>query len=292
MYRLSKKKTLEKTKLICEKEKIKITQMHPNHYTHYRYFTDYRKHMRQLFKEDSSESKDEVLNVFIKILKLNKEENRKRKNEICTSLNKKMNIIAWFNISAFIKLGVECLHDSDPYTIAIGIMTLTGRRNIEVLKTGYFEQIDGDQTHLIFKGQTKKGNIKNSRTKHRERNSKKYKIPCLAPSYLIISALIRLRSLLKFSRLSNVQINQRFNQRFKIRLEIFRKIVNLKGGFNTLNCRSLRSMYSMSAFEVFKRYGIQTYNSYISQILGHARYDLNTANCYTCFKGVNLSKLN
>jgi hypothetical protein len=151
-------------------------------------------------------------------------------------------------------------------------MGLTGRRTIEVLKTGHFKQVD--KNTLLFSGQAKTKNSPNARDH--------YPIPCLVHPRQILHALAFVRERLDLAHLENEIIDKIHGRTLLSRVKKIMICVRETEHIH-LNCRSLRSMYVMTAYEVFKMSTQVSFNAYASRVLGHSKLDKDTANSYSYY---------
>lgn len=267
---------VKKVTLLCEKEKALLGKLYPNKNTRHKYFTKYRKGVMEaverLMGTELQQSSLDVSRVVLTIMKLDLLESEQRGLESRIKLDKKTNHVALFDMGLFIQTCSQCINDSDPYTVAIGVMGLTGRRTIEILKTGHFEQID--RNSLLFSGQAKTKNSPNAQDN--------YLIPCLVHPKKILKAVSFLRSKLLLSHLDNEVIDKIHGRNMLNRVKRIMSGVRETEHIH-LNCRSLRSMYVMTAYEVFKMSTQVSFNAYAARILGHSKLDKDTANSYSYY---------
>ena len=154
----------------------------------------------------------------------------------------------------------------------ISLLSLTGRRIIEILKTADFKYVD--TKHVLFSGQTKIRGEKNKRDK--------YIIPVLADAGEIVHALKYVRKNLDLQDVSNVKINATHERRILDYTKTFFKNINSNKHIK-LNNKALRCMYARACYVLFDIEGKQTFAAYASSILGHQETDLNTVNSYSVF---------
>lgn len=278
---IAKKSITEELQAICQREKEKIESIYPNKNTQHRYFTKYRNAIKkagiktgEVTSTSSPLLPPSYLNLILNILKLNKADSDGRSLQRDLKIHERSNNMTLINVELFIQQCRSLLraHKNDPYTLAVAIMGLTGRRPIEVLKTACLRPLNGH--YMFFSGQAK--------TKNSPTAQKSYPIPVLAPPREIASALDLLRKLLPLASRENEQISQSFYHRLLSRVQIFQNCIDDNSGVS-LNCRSLRGIYVASAYELFNISNKASFNAFASRVLGHSKLDLNTANSYTYF---------
>lgn len=141
--------------------------------------------------------------------------------------------------------------------LTLGILIATGRRTIEILKTGDFYL---DKTHdnngyiCMFSGQAKEGLFPVGR----------YEIPLLAPFNFVKEALDILRQKLpsNISDISNTEVNETYAKSLSKNLSSVTKDSRLKP-------HDLRAIYAISCYNLLKGNKMSMIG-FISRILGHA----------------------
>ena len=98
------------------------------------------------------------------------------------------------NYKSYISICESLLTSFDWKEVATGILALTGRRTVEIMKTGSLSKSRG--MYLNFDGQAK------------SKDGKPYRIPTLVSPSKLVKALARLRRLKDVSGLDNEQVNQ------------------------------------------------------------------------------------
>lgn len=163
----------------------------------------------------------------------------------------------------------ENLIRSDSYIdITLGLMILTGRRPIEILKTATFTKVE-EPYHVCFEGQAK--------TRGRTDGERPYNIPVLSKVDVIIHALEHVRSLRDFSEVENKQVHntvsKTLNEKFK---RVYGKLLP--------QCKPthVRSMYALLCYQTFSSER-RSFDSYAASILGHKTNDTFTAQHYDDF---------
>lgn len=138
-----------------------------------------------------------------------------------------------------------------PMQVATALMLATGRRTIEVLKTASFD-LDGDMKsdgyECMFSGQAKVGLNEDNRP---------YKIPLLAPFWMIQRAMKTLREKENTTALTNEEAHNKYN------VNINTAVKKLCG----VTPHTLRSVYAMMCHKLNPREGSMI--GYIATILGH-----------------------
>jgi hypothetical protein len=148
-------------------------------------------------------------------------------------------------------------------------MLLTGRRPIEIFKTGNFS-LDSIPFHVIFSGQAK--------TRYRAKGNIPYSIPVFVSPEKAIQALHKIRSLRDFTHVEERQVHHTLSKTLN---EKFRKLF----GKALPGCKptNLRSLYATLAFQTFAPKN-HAFNSYAADILGHDDEDTATARSYEDFR--------
>lgn len=168
----------------------------------------------------------------------------------------------------------EQLLNSRSYAaIALGLILLTGRRPIEILKLGFFVE-DGDK--LRFSGQAK--------TKGSNKSRDNYLIPCLCSREKAIAALDRIRQQKNFSENDNRYVQRKTGKTLREQYDrYFSDIYPVK----EVPPYSLRAAYGAICWDLYGKYGFDDDQHYLSLILGHSDEDDDTARHYKRFKLVS-----
>ena len=217
----------------------------------------------------------------------------KEKVEISTNYKKKLfkrgeETKEIFNTVEMIEVAKKHL-TSDVYSkLALSICFLTGRRPVEILKTAKFKA-DSKYT-IVFTGKAK--------SKAKSVRKKKYIIPCLVDSSLIVKGLKKLRILRDFSNHTNIELHDTTSKTlhsmvgklfdFNIKCKCLKCLSNITNKKNTttichkLKPKSLRYAYAKICESLFNTNNSTT-NYYLSTILLHDEGDVNTANAYQDF---------
>lgn len=253
---------------ICLLEKKKIVTLYPNLNTQHKYFTQYRNALQSL------QIPDPYLRILFSVFKLCSKDADARSLQRDSAIDIKANNVALFDLPPFLHTCKKFLSDQplDPYTVVIGLMGLTGRRSIEILKTAQFTP--HGPHHLLFSGQAK--------TKNSPHAQHSYIIPVLANPKLIIDSLHKVRSTLPLSHWENEHISSIFSKRLARRVKGLSPYVLPRPPLS-LSPRSLRSLYVASAYHLFKVSTKASFNAFAARVLGHSHLDKNTANSYTFY---------
>ncbi len=156
---------------------------------------------------------------------------------------------------------INTLLKSDDYReITAGLIAATGRRPIEILKTGEFKQLG--QYEVMFAGQAKtKGEIRNA-----------YRAFTLVESSKVIDAFAILRRLPEIKKLQKMSLatidsgrNSQINSKVK---EYFSPLVKPPAGELELSAKNLRAIYAAIAIYLFCSTK-QSTNQFITERLGH-----------------------
>lgn len=153
--------------------------------------------------------------------------------------------------------------------LAIFIALASGRRAIEVLKTGDFEK--GKKNHVLFHGQAK--------TKGRD-DIEPFIIPTLTDTKRLIDAHAKLKEQLgkilfyekKFNDLTHEEINGGTAGRLN------RKVKSLLG--ESFTFKDLRALYAKRASNIYHDDKKTSVEEFYSSILGHSKKDLATQLSY------------
>jgi len=157
---------------------------------------------------------------------------------------------------------INSLLKSDDYReITAGLIAATGRRPIEILKTGEFKQVG--QYEVMFAGQAKtKGEIRDA-----------YRAFTLVESSKIIDAFAILRRMPEIKKLRQMTLpaidsrcNSQINSKVK---EYFSPLVKPPAGELELSAKNLRAIYAAIAVYLFCSTK-QSTNQFITERLGHS----------------------
>lgn len=183
------------------------------------------------------------------------------------------------NPKEIINRAIELLDDQYYSNVAAGLLLLSGRRPIEILKVGEFEPL---KDRLYFTGQAK--------TKGREDVPEGYEIPVLCNPELFVDAFDRLRMLKDCRNMSNENVNR--NVQNKVVEKIKKKFSPLCPEINS--CSDLRKVYGAVCIFKYKHLNQirwiakgkrnPAYAALLRNILGHGEDDVTTAQSYEKFE--------
>jgi Telomere resolvase len=157
---------------------------------------------------------------------------------------------------------------ASPFDTAAALGLLTGRRTVELFKTGTFTPVN--EHAVVFGGQAKKGDLAEPVS---------YEIPVLAQPELIVTALARLRAAKDSKELTNQDVNLRYANSCNAAV---RRLLGKEYHFHTL-----RGVYAVIAHNAClpHRY---SQNAFVAKVLGHATLASSLNYCCICVK--NLKK--
>ncbi|KAG5183904.1 hypothetical protein JKP88DRAFT_181538 [Tribonema minus] len=139
---------------------------------------------------------------------------------------------------------------SAPFDIACALALLTGRRMIELFKTGSFSA-GADATSAVFSGQAKTGSAEDH----------PYRIPLLCPFRSVEVALSRLRRMKPCGDMSNAAVNSKYSGRCNVAARQWlgpgRKFHDFREGYGVV-CYNLCLPHKWSL------------NLFVSRVLGHS----------------------
>lgn len=174
----------------CEEKLITLNTLN-------RRFSDYRRIIL------NSELSIEKKSYFKEEFKLNEDETKERFDNNQSALAEKKSNVAVFtgDKDEYIQLAEKLLTEKNMMHRLIGLCALTGRRESEIALSASFEKID--DFHVMFSGQMKTPDI-----------NKKYPIPLLSTSDLIIDALAEFRKRKDYTKGYNpfsIEATRKFN---------------------------------------------------------------------------------
>lgn len=210
----------------------------------------------------------DILPEFIKELKVTNAERSLLQAKSEKALNKKGSNVFQVDADAIVHKCVDLLENSKTniFDLAVAISLLTGRRMIEVFKTGQFIATDNAFT-AIFEGQAKK------------RTEVSYKIPLLAPLSMIQKGLTKLRLTKNTDDLSNAEVNLRFSTSCN---SAARRVLGFEKHFH-----DARGIYAVVCYESRMPHNLSL-NFFVSKVLGHVgmQQSLN----YACLHVTNVTE--
>ena len=206
----------------------------------------------------------------LKTLKLTKKERENLTLADDTQIRNTSDNLIGLNLEDFLNTAISLIADRKSYTkVSAGLFALTGRRPIEILKTGSFQIISDDW--VTFTGQAKK--VKSSNYLE----SKPFDIPVLSNTKTIVEALNFIRSVRDFSDISNDDIHSKTNKTLNDTCKRY-----FKDLIPDPSPKMLRKAYGAVASHWFKR-DTQDINAFLSDVLGHETLDTTTSQTYKQF---------
>ena len=260
---------------ICNREKKELKELYPSVNTRHSYFSKYRNAIKARYPATQVDELGRTVHKHhaLKLMRLDAKESQERKTTTKINLDIRTSNVAQFDLREMIKKCRKAIQDKkDPYLVAIGLMGLTGRRPVEILKTGHFKPLNSN--HVRFSGQAK--------TREAEGTKDNYKIPVLDDPKEIIQALEYIREKLDLKSESNERVNSVYTRKMLDSAKHFFKKVKLPEKIHLSN-KSLRSMYVSASYELLGMDEKMSFNAFAARVLGHSKLDKNTANSYTYF---------
>ncbi len=272
--RLKGVRTKSKIAAICAEEMAYIEIRYPNSTTRHRLLTDYRNALKKRYSavETLSDGRENPKHYAFELMKLNQDEAKKRVEKTRKNVGTRSSNRVTFDLQEHINLCNNLLNDDDVQNLALGIMAVTGRRPIEVLKTASFEMASKNQ--LIFSGQTK--------TREGENTRDNYIIPCLVNADIVVSALEKLRRILPLKGIDHRQVNNKLSSNLNKKIKNIYSKLELNKHIR-MTCKGLRSMYAGACFELFNHDNSKSFSRYVGEILGHSEDDQTTSQSYEYF---------
>ena len=199
-------------------------------------------------------------------LRISKKAQAKVERKYAADLSKAHNgLIRIEDVESMIDKAVLGLSSDNVAIAAVSLISVTGRRPIEIMKVGKFTKVRGDNGQLMFEGQAKtKG-----------RHVGRYAIPLprkVAP--LCIQALKKVRSELDYTALSNDDASRKYNGRI-----CFLATKIFKEHLGRCTPKDLRKAYAVICSAKFRQTEVSQ-NAYISSILGHHKDDIAVSHSY------------
>jgi hypothetical protein len=209
------KQSRETINKLCKKE-VDFLRRHVELKTLRRYRTDYRNAIKLYFQgkemalthkpKGEKESGHIALKYFIlkrsEVASYGESEKARKEAYLCG------NRVLIDRHDELIAIGTDLLGSTSFYEVAIGLLLLTGRRPVEILKTGSFEVIS--ENKVRFFGQAK--------TRESEQARDGYEIYTLCNAQFVCNALTNLRNLKDFSNKTNRQTESSTSGRLGVTL--------------------------------------------------------------------------
>lgn len=171
------------------------------------------------------------------------------------------------NPDSFLDVAMRAIIMAKDVYILAGLLLLTGRRPAELLWSGKFERVKGNDYALMFSGQLKTRESEFAQTGP-------YEIPILAHADEVLNAIERMRLGNAFSKASDVN-------RAKGK-GIATAVDWVYGTLDVGTAREIRKVYATIAYASLETKDISLV-AYTARILGHATTDLQTALSYIAY---------
>lgn len=226
------------------------------------YLTAYRSAIKDHFGENCH---------LLKFLRLRKEKSTKIVNEYSEKIRVRTEqnelLIKIKEHQSLVELATELLSSDSYLRVSLGLMLVSGRRSIEILKTACFEPVQRKKFEVVFCGQVKL----------KERKEVPYKIPLLAPATTVIKALQFVRSQRpEFSQLTDKELNSKCAKN----LNDLCKLLFSEWLGNDCSPHDLRKAYAAITYYNAGKKG--SFKTFASNVLGHS--EGNELTTYTYFK--------
>jgi hypothetical protein len=211
------------------------------------------------------------LNDYTDMIRLSDEDYAELKIDYLQQIHEDQSNLRPLDPNTAIETAVALLGSDRYIAKTAGLMLLTGRRVIEILKTGTFEPTGKDNT-VYFDGQAKTREAEGTR-------QESYEIPVLADPRIIMGAFEAIRAEKDFSEKPNNKVTQGVSK-------MLTEVVKTNFGYD-YKPKDLRSAYAQIAYARFcPRHKTDTV--YFSEILGHKLLgeeasDMLTAQSYRDF---------
>jgi hypothetical protein len=156
--------------------------------------------------------------------------------------------------------------DADPFMIFAAVGLVTGRRNVEIIKTGTFERCARGKYAACFSGAAKK-RLNEADT------PETYEIPLLQKFKIVCKALGRSRAALpKAASMQNAAINQSFGKKMGAAAQRLLRD-------DLVTAHSLRKCYGAISFQSFRN--SMSFNLWLARVLIHDGLDVSVhySNC-------------
>ena len=196
------------------------------------------------------------------------------KNQYEATKRKRQEEYQLIDSQKYIKIAENLLQSQNHHELIAGICALTGRRSVEVVKTGKFELYK--DYLMTFTGQVKK----------RTNETKTYVIPVLCSPTKIIKAHKQLKYLLPAQGIdcgkdSNKSINNRLftSTNFDLKQKLFEHIYPPEADETSFN---LRAIYTTICYNIFEPN--MSFLAYTAKILNHKNLDI--ADAYDQYKTI------
>ena len=182
----------------------------------------------------------------VRALHLTTAESIERKAAETDRVEKKLAIAKNFNCDALMAASMNHLTAQSFNEVVPALLLATGRRSVEVLKTGGFEIVS--EYRVRFSGQAKKGDIPGA----------PFEIDLLAPAAMVITGIDWLRKNYDCKDLSNLQVHTKYGKCVQLAV---------KKHMQT-NAHSLRAINAVACEQLWNK-GKKSFIGYLKDQLGH-----------------------
>jgi Telomere resolvase len=228
-----------------------------------RYLTDYRVALRDRFGDR---------HPALRYIRLSKADMEEMRDAYADSVEDRNLNLRPVRLDELVATATNILRDPErhPAALAAALAVLTGRRVVELLKTGHFTEGPKRRT-LIFSGQVKTKGSRSARTDP-------FEIPVHADPKLLLAGFARLRREFDCSGLSNREVHDRYSKRLSLHAGAL-----FKDAHGTpLSPHDLRAVYALAAYAWLAPPTVSPI-VYLPRILGHAERDFTTSHSYWKF---------
>lgn len=242
---------------ICVAMRLGLEQAHTPSSVR-KYLTTYRKELKANFGANSS---------LLKFLKLRKEvgakieKDYKRKVQVRTEQN---DLVKIENPNELIEFARELLTSDSYLKVSLGLMLVTGRRSVEILKTATFHKVPSKAFRVVFEGQAKL----------KERVASPYEIPLLCTANEAIKALNFIREKRsEFAQLTSEQLNKKCAKSLNDTAKIFKDFLGVG-----IVCHDLRKAYAAIIYNQSNT--LDSFRVFAAKFLGHSENSELTTETY------------
>lgn len=223
------------------------------------YLTAYRKAVKSEFGENSH------LLKFLKLRKAKGEKIVKRyKNEI-QKRTEQNDLITIPNHLELIDFANTLLQSESYLKVSLGLMLVSGRRSIEILKTAKFNAVPRKKFNVVFEGQAKL----------KERLELPYTIPLLAPAKSVLAALEYVRKQRpEFTSLTDKQLNSKCGKALNSTCKLlFKEWLGTE-----CSPHDLRKAYAAISYHNTAKK--ESFRTFAAKVLGHSETNELTTETY------------
>ena len=190
-----------------------------------------------------------VIPLELQALCLNPEERRMRNFLDSKRMDKKLAEAKDFEVDKMLELGAPGLSSQWFNDVIPALLLTTGRRTIEIMKTGKFEPVS--EYRVRFSGQAKKGDLPD----------KPYEIDILAPAPMVIRALEWVRDKYDCKAMSSSECNQKWGK--LVGVAVAKKFFTTPHRLRGVNAVACERIYNVGDKK-------KSFMGYLKDHLGHA----------------------